>query len=102
MEVAVGALRPTHPSSHLREPMPPTKRTCPDCREPLVDGVVIDYRRGTAHPSEWVEAELKTSVWTGSVKNETRYEVIAYRCTGCGLLRLYADTPATAPGNPYG
>ena len=82
--------------------MPPVERTCPDCRQPLIAGVVIDYRRGTAHPSEWVEAQLETSVWTGNVKNEMRYAVTAYRCAGCGLLKQYADTPSSAPGSITG
>ena len=82
--------------------MPPVAPTCPECRRPLVAGVVIDYRRGTAHPSEWVEARLETSVWTGDVKNDTRYEIVAYRCAGCGLLKLYADARASAPGNVFG
>ena len=68
----------------------------------MIAGVVIDYRRGAAHPSEWVEAHLETSVWTGNVKNDARYAVTAYRCAGCGLLRLYADTPSSAPGSVYG
>ena len=82
--------------------MPPVDRTCPDCDQPMVAGVLVDYRRGSAHPSEWVEAQLETSAWTGSVKNDVRYEVTAYRCTGCGLLRLYADTRATAPRSALG
>jgi hypothetical protein len=68
----------------------------------MVAGVVIDYRRGTARPSEWVEAQLGTSAWTGAVKNAQRYEVAAYRCGSCGLLKLYANAPASAPGSPYG
>jgi hypothetical protein len=77
--------------------MPPVERTCTDCGQPLVAGVLVDYRRGAAHPSEWVEAQLQTSAWTGGVTNDVRYEVAAYRCTGCGLLKLYADALATAP-----
>ena len=82
--------------------MPPAERACPDCGGPLVAGVMIDYRRGAAHPSEWVEARIETSVWTGAVKNDLRYEVMAYRCSGCGLLKLYADAPASAPGSAFG
>ena len=77
--------------------MPPLERSCPDCRQPMVAGAVIDYRRGSAHPSEWVESSVVTSRWTGSVKNDVRYEVAAYRCSKCGLLKLYADEPSSAP-----
>ena len=34
--------------------------------------------------------------------DEPRYEVSAYRCDGCGLLKLYASDPASSPGNIYG
>jgi hypothetical protein len=68
----------------------------------MIAGVVIDYRRGSAHPSEWVEAELQTSSWTGSVKNDVRYAVSAYRCPDCGLLKLYADAESSAPGSAFG
>jgi hypothetical protein len=68
----------------------------------MVAGVLVDYRRGTAHSSEWVEAQLQTSAWTGSVRNPVRYEVAADRCAGCGLLGLYADAPATAPNDVSG
>jgi hypothetical protein len=65
-------------------------------------GTLIDYRRGGAEPSEWVGSRPEMSMWTGKVKNSPRYEVSAYRCPSCGLLRLYADTPASASGNVYG
>lgn len=68
----------------------------------MVAGVMIDYRRARAQPSEWTAGRLETSVWTSSVKNDARYEVLAYRCTGCGLLKLYAEVPASAPGSPFG
>lgn len=72
-------------------------RRCPDCAGEMVAGTLMDYRRGTVEPSEWVEGGLTTSVWTGRVRNEKRYEVTAFRCAGCGLLKLYAATAATAP-----
>jgi hypothetical protein len=62
-----------------------------------VAGGLVDYRRGAAHPGEWVEAQPRTSAWTGGVPNDVRYEVAAYRCAGCGLLRLFAGALATAP-----
>jgi hypothetical protein len=70
---------------------------CPDCAGEMVAGTLMDYRRGTVEPSEWVEGGLSTSVWTGRVRNEKRYEVTAFRCAQCGLLKLYATTAATAP-----
>jgi hypothetical protein len=82
--------------------MPQPDRTCPDCKEPMEAGTVVDYRRDSAQPSEWVEGRPVSSMWTGRVKNDVRYEVTAYRCGRCGLLKLYADTPATARGSIFG
>ena len=82
--------------------MPPTDRTCTDCGHPIAAGVLVDYRRGAARPSEWVEGELETGTWTGGVKNEVRYEIAAYRCTNCGLLKLYGDARASASSHTSG
>jgi hypothetical protein len=79
------------------EQQPQQAGRCPDCAGEMVAGTLMDYRRGTVEPSEWVEGGLSTSVWTGRVRNEKRYEVTAFRCAQCGLLKLYAATPATAP-----
>ncbi len=81
--------------------MPTDTKRCPDCGGQMAEGRVIDYRRDSAHPSEWVEGTVKTSIWTGSVKNEERYEIVAHRCDKCGYLKFYAEKPATAPGNMY-
>jgi hypothetical protein len=75
----------------------PSGGRCPDCAGEMVAGTLMDYRRGTVEPSEWVEGGLSTSVWTGRVRNEKRYEVTAFRCAQCGLLKLFANTVATAP-----
>jgi uncharacterized OB-fold protein len=74
---------------------------CPECGGRMVQGRVIDFRRDSARPSEWVEGEIVTSVWTGNVKNDLRYEIVAHRCDGCGYLKFYAEKPATAAGTTY-
>lgn len=78
------------------------ERTCPDCGQTMTAGSLIDYRRGSAQPSEWVDSRPEIGMWTGKVKNDPRYEVSAYRCDGCGLLKLYATDLASGSGNIYG
>jgi hypothetical protein len=77
------------------------KTRCPECGEQLTEGRVIDYRRNSARSSEWVQGTVETSIWTGNVKNDVRYEVVAHRCEKCRYLKFYADRPPTAPGNVY-
>jgi ribosomal protein S27AE len=74
---------------------------CPECNGTMVEGTVIDYRHATVAPEEWIEGQPQVS-WTGKVKNEERYQVIAYRCSRCGFLKMYARQPATSRGNVYG
>jgi predicted nucleic-acid-binding Zn-ribbon protein len=68
----------------------------------MAEGRVIDYRYSAAHPSEWVEGNIQRSIWTGSVKNDQRYEIAAHRCEKCGYLKFYATRQATASSSPYG
>lgn len=77
------------------------KIRCPECGGHMAEGRVIDYRRDSARPSEWVEGEIEASFWTGSVKNDERFEIVAHRCEKCGYLKFYADKPPKAPGNVY-
>jgi RNase P subunit RPR2 len=74
---------------------------CPECNGPMVEGTIIDYRRNSVSPEEWVEGEPQASPWTGRLKNEERYGVTTYRCARCGFLKMYANKPATMPGNFY-
>jgi predicted nucleic-acid-binding Zn-ribbon protein len=67
---------------------------CPECGGQMTEGRVVDYRRDSARASEWVEGEVQTSIWTGNIKNDTRFEVAAHRCEKCGYLKFYADRPA--------
>jgi hypothetical protein len=65
----------------------------------MVEGAMADYRHYGVHPGEWMEGRPASSIWTGKVKNEHRFEVSAMRCEKCGYLKLYAKNPATAPGS---
>jgi hypothetical protein len=60
----------------------------------MEDGTLVDFRRNTIRPGEWVKGRPAAN-WLGRLKNQERFEVAAYRCTRCGYLKLYADRPAT-------
>ncbi|HEY0514391.1 MAG TPA: PF20097 family protein [Thermoanaerobaculia bacterium] len=73
---------------------------CPECDNSMVEGTLADYRHRSVQPAEWMEGHPESSVF-GTVKNEERFEVTAYRCTHCGCLKLYAAKPATSAGKVY-
>ena len=72
------------------------KTTCTECGGALEAGSLVDFRRGVAAASEWVPGDVEASTWTGAIKNAERYVVSAFRCADCGILKLYARTPATS------
>ena len=74
-------------------------KLCPECNGNMVEGAIVEYRRNSVAPEEWVEGEPRASRWTGGLKNEERFEVSTYRCDRCGFLKMYANKPATSPGN---
>jgi RNase P subunit RPR2 len=77
-----------------------SEKFCPECNGNMVEGTMADYRHSTVAPEEWIKGPPEVS-WTGTVKNEERFQVTAYRCTRCGFLKMYADKPAVSPGNIY-
>ncbi|MGI8507717.1 MAG: hypothetical protein ACR2MQ_00150 [Gemmatimonadaceae bacterium] len=76
-------------------------KVCAECDSPMEAGTVADYRRNGVQPSEWVAGRAHSGLWTGKLENAKRYEIAAYRCTGCGLLKLYAAHEATSPDRSY-
>lgn len=67
---------------------------CPDCREPMTAGFVIDHTEGGWRAREqWVEGIPEKSFWASGLKtkNRTVLPVSAFRCPRCGLLRHYAN-----------
>lgn len=70
------------------------RQACPECGGKMEPGAVVDFRRNSPKPSEWVEGQVESSVWTGAIKNERRLQIDAYRCQRCGYLKLYAERPA--------
>ena len=74
------------------------KTECTECGGRMVEGSVVDFRRNIAAAGEWVPGDVVVSGWTGQIKNEERFVMTAYRCAGCGFLKLFAREPAPAAG----
>jgi hypothetical protein len=68
---------------------------CADCGGAMEEGSVVDFRRNNAAAGEWVAGDVMSSAWTGSIRNDERFVMTAYRCGECGLLKMYARKPAT-------
>jgi hypothetical protein len=73
---------------------------CTECGGPMTEGALVDFRRDRAAASEWVPGRVESSVWTGSLRNTTRFKVTAFRCDDCGYLKMFARDPTM--GSPSG
>ena len=68
---------------------------CLVCKEPLIEGFLLDKSHGGQFVSTWVEGQPERSFWKGTkIEDQRRMSVAAYLCTKCGRIELYA-----APGN---
>ena len=70
---------------------------CHECHAEMEMGFVPDFAYAAIAQMVWHRGDPEPSrilgVKTGSVKVDQQefVPITAYRCTGCGLLRLYAD-----------
>lgn len=66
--------------------------TCADCGGVLEEGFIPDRSRGIeVAETLWQEGQPQVSGWTGvRLKKSPFYYVRAFRCSDCGLLRMYA------------
>lgn len=70
----------------------PTALTCPKCQSEMEQGFLLDIQGPAVNdkrPSDWVKGPAERNFWQG-VKVKNRRQVVAYRCTHCGYLELYA------------
>lgn len=64
---------------------------CPDCRTAMEGGFVLDITDSGKGQAAWVEGEPERSMWTGlKLKGRRKIPIYAWRCSRCGLLRLFA------------
>jgi hypothetical protein len=61
---------------------------CPKCNSIMLLGFIPDYGRGGS-ASFWLEAGTAADSWRG-IPNEKIFDIVTYRCSGCGFLESYA------------
>jgi hypothetical protein len=66
---------------------------CTQCGGPTSTGFVLETAIPHARTTPiWVEGEPENASWGGlKVKDRANYPIVAYRCTKCGHLELYAN-----------
>jgi predicted nucleic-acid-binding Zn-ribbon protein len=65
---------------------------CPKCQGDLEQGFILDIQNSSGSiraPADWVMATIKGGFLPG-LKVKTRRKMVAYRCTSCGYVELYA------------
>ena len=75
-----------------------SESTCPDCGKAMEKGFVPDFAYAAIAQMVWHRGEpepahllgIKTGV---KVDKKEFVPITSYRCTGCGVLRFYAQVP---------
>jgi predicted nucleic-acid-binding Zn-ribbon protein len=64
---------------------------CPKCQNQMEDGFLLDQQGYDAQytNSLWVEGPVKKK-FIGGIETKVRRPILAYRCTNCGYLEMYA------------
>lgn len=70
----------------------PYEKTCPKCGQAMQEGWLLDRYGSLANqPTRWVPGPPERSLWFGvNFNRDLLHRIVAYRCTGCGLLESYA------------
>jgi hypothetical protein len=87
-----GGLGPTL-SYESKEPQTPPKPFCPKCGIRMLQGLIAPNASAASAMPCWIEGETKRG-WFG-IKRMPRgkpYEIMTFRCPGCGLLESYSPT----------
>lgn len=77
-----------------------TEQKCPDCGEPMERGFVPDFHIDGIRQMAWHRGEAERSSFLGikgglKIEKQELVPIAAHRCTGCGVLRLYAHEQDT-------
>ena len=79
------------------------KNACPECGSAVEIGFIPDRTFGGMMQSGWYPGEPQISWLTEEVKcKDDPVPLIAYRCTKCGRVKLYANRPANGSDDPSG
>jgi hypothetical protein len=70
---------------------------CPDCKIEMALGFIPDATVGSFQTTQWHAGEATDTRLLGlpmgtEVKPDKMSPITAYRCTDCGLVRLYAHS----------
>ncbi len=69
-----------------KEPATPPKLRCSKCGERMEQGVI-----GAAHLAlVWTAGEIHCNFLGRHLPGGTKYEVVTFRCVGCGFLESYS------------
>ncbi len=69
-----------------------TLPVCPKCNSSMEHGFIPDEYRAHNEVTVWVAGQPERSLETGSVvlSGAQMWQVVTYRCTGCGYLESFA------------
>lgn len=86
--------RPPTLEYQSNQPQAPPKPQCRNCNMPMLQGVaVLGISGGPIRATKliWIEGEIRRT-WLGTFRlPKTRpYEIVAFRCPGCGLVEFYS------------
>jgi hypothetical protein len=71
-----------------------TAKKCLKCHGAMVQGFIPEFlTRSNVSVAGWREGAPKESVWLGFIQKPFRRQlpIVAFRCSVCGFLELYAD-----------
>ena len=78
--------------------MPIDKKSCPECGGRMEAGFVPEYTRNRVAQPFWVSGHFETTLGMLKKDGHDFRRIDTWRCTGCGLLRSYAEETIDPPG----
>jgi hypothetical protein len=72
------------------QPQPPPRPVCQKCGARMLQGLTVTEPRSTQVTTCWIEGEAKRGFLGIKLPKSRRFEVLTFRCPGCGYLESYA------------
>ena len=63
---------------------------CTECGGIMDSGRIADQAHAGVVMGRWVDSKPEVNIWSGKMKNEKVFDLMAYRCRDCGFVKLYA------------
>ena len=67
------------------QPATPPRPACFKCGQRMEQGIVVSARE-----NYWIAGEVKRNFFGVRLPRGPRYEIVTYRCVGCGFLENYS------------